>query len=87
MSGASSEFSKYSATRWKVGGRAVHQLEQLRAGLLLGRIDVLVALHDIEIDRQPLLPLGQRRVPFRDRLVALRTQIPDGRRILNQEGE
>ena len=59
-SGGSSEFSKYSATRWKAGRRAVHQLEQFGAGLLLGGVDVLVAIDDIQIDRQLVLVRRQR---------------------------
>ena len=34
----------------EIRGRLVHQLEQLRARLLLRRIDILIALDDIDID-------------------------------------
>jgi hypothetical protein len=50
-SGASSEFSEYSAIRSKLRG-LVDQFEQFGAGLLLGRIDVLIALDDIDINGQ-----------------------------------
>jgi len=60
-SGASSEFSEYRAIRSKLRG-LVHQLEQFDAALLFGRIDVLIAVGDIQINRQFFAMLGYRLV-------------------------
>ena len=65
----------------------VDQLEQFRAGLLLGGIDVLIALDDVDVDRQLVLRGRQRAIARRDLRIALRPQVPDGRRILDQERE
>ena len=67
--------------------RQVHQLEQLGPGLLLGRIDVLISLDDVDVDGQSVPPRRQRRIPPRDLPVALRPQVPHRRRILHQERE
>ena len=65
----------------------VHQLEQLRAGLLLGGIDVLIALDDVDVDREFFRARRQRLIARGDLRIALRTQIPDGGRILDQKRE
>ena len=63
------------------------QFEQFRAGLLLGRINVLVALDHVDVDRQLVGMCRERLVLRGDLRIALRTEIPDGRGILDQERE
>ena len=67
--------------------RGMHHLEELGAGLLLSRVDVLVAVHDIQIDGQAILARRQRAVTARDLLITLRRLVPNGGRVLHQEGE
>ena len=86
-SGGSSEFSKYERHPLRSWPPPVHQLEQLRSGLLLGGVNILVSIDDIQIDSQFLAMRRQRPVPLGNRLVALRPQIPNRRRIFDQEGE
>ncbi len=83
----SSEFSKYSATRGKALRGQMHQLKELRAGLLLGRVDVLIALDHVDVDGQLFRPPGERRIAGGDLRVALGAEVPDGGRILHQERE
>ncbi len=65
----------------------MHQLEQFGAGLLLGGIDVLVALHDVDVDRQLAGMRGERLIARGDLRIALRAEVPDGGGIFDQERE
>ena len=56
----------------KVRRGLVHQFEQLGAGLLLGGINVLIAVDDIQIDGQLLGARRESPIPLGDGLVALR---------------
>ena len=49
-SGARIEFSKYRATRGNAVRRQMHQFEQFRPRLLLGGVDVLIAVDDVDVD-------------------------------------
>ncbi len=68
-------------------GCRVDELQQLRAGLLLGRVHVLVALDDVQIDGEPVSMPCERLVAARDLGVALRPEVPHGRRIFDQKRE
>ena len=46
----------------------MHQLEQFRAGLLLGGVNILVAVDDIQVDGQPFAVRRQGPVAFGDML-------------------
>ncbi len=81
------EFSKYSATCGKSLRGHVHQLEQFGSGLLFGRIDVLVALDDVDVDGQVIGVLRERLVTRGDLRITLRAEVPDGGGILDQERE
>ena len=50
----------------KSGRRPVHKLKQLHPGLLLGRINVLIPVHDVDVDPQLPLPAGQCPILARD---------------------
>ena len=63
----------------------MNQFEQFGAGLLLRGIHILVALDDVQVDREPLPPGRQSGIPLRQRLIALRPKVPDGSRVLDQE--
>ena len=65
----------------------MNQLEQFRAGLLFGGIDVLITVDDVDVDRQLFLRGRQRGVARGDLWIALRSQVPDGGRVLDEERE
>src|SRR4051812_39522632 len=71
----------------EVGGGLVDQLEELGAGLLSGRVDVLVTLDDVEVDGEAIAAFGQRTVTLGYGRVALRAEVPYGGGVLDQEGE
>ena len=66
-------------------GRQMHQLEKLRPGLLFRRINVLIPVHNINVNRQFSRMRRQRLVPLCDLGIPLRPQIPNRRRVFNQE--
>ena len=63
------------------------QLEQLGAGLLLGGVDVLIALDDVDVDGELVGARAMGDVALRRSRVALRTEVPDGGRVLDQKRE
>ena len=63
------------------------QFEEFGSGLLLGRIDILIAVHDVDIDRQFFRVRREGPVAFGDFRIALRPEIPDRGRIFDQERE
>ncbi len=65
----------------------MHKLEELCSSLLLGRVDVLVALHDVDVDGELALMRSQWFVAFSNFRVTLRPKVPDGRGILDEERE
>src|SRR5208337_4434324 len=67
--------------------REMQNLEQFRTSLLLRWIHILIALDNINIDGQLIEPVRQWPVTLRNLRITLRTEIPDGRRILNQESK
>src|SRR6185369_8747516 len=69
-----------------VGGN-MNQLEQFRAGLLFGGVDVLIPIDDVDVDRQLFLRGSQWRIARGDLRIALRTQVPDGGRVLDEKRE
>jgi len=64
----------------------VDKLDQFRAGLPLGRIHILVAFDDVDVDaqaggiREPGIFLGNFPVP-------VRAEVPNGRRIFDQKSK
>jgi len=68
-------------------GSLVDQFEQFRSGLLFGGIYVLVALDDVDIDGELVLPRRQRLITRRDLRIALRAEVPYGGRVLDQESK
>ena len=64
----------------------MHQLEQLDPGLLFGRVDILVALYDVDVDRQPFVVRRKGPVALGNIRVTLRTQVPHRRGILDEQG-
>ena len=54
----------------------MHEFEQLGAGLLFGRVDVLIALDDIDVDGELTSLLGEQLLAGRDLRIALGAQAP-----------
>ena len=65
----------------------MHEFEELGAGLLLGRIDILIAVDDVDVDGELRSVRGERSVLFGDLGITLRPEVPEGRRVFDQEGE
>ncbi len=65
----------------------MHELEQFRSRLLFGGVNVLVTIHNIDIDRELVAVRRQRSVSLRDFGIALRAEIPDCRGIFDQKRE
>src|ERR1019366_7699869 len=71
----------------ETGGRAVQQLEQLGAGLLFGGVNVLVAIYDIHVDGELVGMRGQGAIALGDGGITFGAKVPDGGRVLDEEGE
>ena len=65
----------------------MHQLKQFGAGLLLGGIDVLIAVDHVDVDGELVGAVGERLIASGDFRIALRTEIPDGGRVFDQKRE
>ena len=65
----------------------MHKLEQFRTSLLFGRINVLIALHDVDVDSQLAGLFGERLVFLGDFRITLWAEIPYGGGIFDQESE
>src|SRR6185369_11377484 len=72
--------------RETVRGR-MYELKQFRGNLFFGGVNVLVALHDVDVDGELVGARRQGAVAFRDRRVPMGAEVPDGGRVLDQEGE